>query len=173
MTLAERIQVGERLAVRPHTTLRAVHTPGHASNHLCWLLEQEKTLFTGDQVMQGSTVIINPPDGDMAAYLVSLNGLLDLDLDWFAPGHGFLVADPHALVKALIAHRLAREAAVLAALRTHGPCAVEALVPHVYADVPRQRHGAAARSLLAHLLKLAGDGQALQQDATWSAAGRA
>jgi glyoxylase-like metal-dependent hydrolase (beta-lactamase superfamily II)/8-oxo-dGTP pyrophosphatase MutT (NUDIX family) len=162
---------GETLRLGGQTELQALPTPGHASNHLCWLLPQEKTLFTGDQVMQGSTVVINPPDGDMAAYLRSLAGLLDLDLDWFAPGHGFLVADPHALVKALIAHRRSREATVLAALQAHGPCSVEALVPHVYADVPAQRHGVAARSLLAHLIKLADDGRAMQWRETWSAAG--
>jgi glyoxylase-like metal-dependent hydrolase (beta-lactamase superfamily II)/8-oxo-dGTP pyrophosphatase MutT (NUDIX family) len=161
---------GDVLVLGPDTRLRAVHTPGHASNHLCWLLEEEKTLFTGDQVMQGSTVVINPPDGDMAAYLRSLNSLLDLDLDWFAPGHGFLVARPHELVRALVSHRLKREARVLQALQAHGPCRVEALVPHVYADVPPQRHGVAARSLLAHLLKLAGDGVAVELQGVWSAA---
>ncbi|MDQ2927066.1 MAG: MBL fold metallo-hydrolase, partial [Pseudomonadota bacterium] len=75
---------GERIALTPTTTLAAVHTPGHASNHLCYLLEEEKTLFTGDHVMQQSTVVINPPDGDMRAYVASLRSLLDLDLDWLA-----------------------------------------------------------------------------------------
>ena len=101
----------------PGVTLRVLHTPGHASNHLCYLLEEEKTLFTGDHVMQGSTVVINPPDGDMAAYLRALQALLDEDLDWLAPGHGFLVDQPHAVLRALIAHRLRREARVRDALR--------------------------------------------------------
>jgi glyoxylase-like metal-dependent hydrolase (beta-lactamase superfamily II) len=83
------------------SALRVIHTPGHASNHLCYLLEAEKTLFTGDHVMQGSTVVINPPDGDMALYLQALQALLDEDLDWLAPGHGFLVAQPHAVLRAL------------------------------------------------------------------------
>ncbi len=148
---------GERLVLGAGTTLRAIHTPGHASNHLCWLLEQERLLFTGDQVMQGSTVVINPPDGDMGAYLRSLHGLLALELNWFAPGHGFLVREPHALLRALIVHRLAREAKVVEALQALGPAPVEALVPRVYADVSPERHAVAARSLLAHLLKLRDD----------------
>ena len=99
------------------TTLRVIHTPGHASNHLCYLLEEEKTLFTGDHVMQASTVVINPPDGDMAAYIGSLRGLLDVDLEWLAPGHGFLMAEPRRAIEWIVAHRLRREAKVVAALR--------------------------------------------------------
>jgi glyoxylase-like metal-dependent hydrolase (beta-lactamase superfamily II) len=151
-------------------TLRVIHTPGHASNHLCYLLEEEKTLFTGDHVMQGSTVVINPPDGDMAAYLRTLQGLLAEDLEWFAPGHGFLVADPHGVLRALIAHRLWREAKVAAALqRAAAPATAKALVPVVYDDVPGALHGMAERSLLAHLIKLEADGGAARSeaDALW------
>ncbi|WP_141290992.1 MBL fold metallo-hydrolase, partial [Ideonella azotifigens] len=153
-------------------TLRAVPTPGHASNHVCWLLEEERLLFTGDHVMQGSTVVINPPDGDMAAYCAALESLLALDLDWFAPGHGFLIAEPQAEVRRLLAHRQAREDKVLAALRAQAaPVTVQALVPEVYGDVPASRHGIAARSLSANLLKLAAQGQAKMDDeARWEAA---
>jgi glyoxylase-like metal-dependent hydrolase (beta-lactamase superfamily II)/8-oxo-dGTP pyrophosphatase MutT (NUDIX family) len=164
-------QHGERLPLGPGCTLRAVATPGHASNHICWLLEEERLLFTGDHVMQGSTVVINPPDGDMSAYFASLEALLALDLDWFAPGHGFLMAEPAAEVQRLLAHRRAREAKVLAALAAQpGPVAVEALVPAVYGDVPTARHGIAARSLTAHLLKLAAEGRAhwLAESGAWS-----
>ncbi|MBL8362331.1 MAG: MBL fold metallo-hydrolase [Rubrivivax sp.] len=161
---------GERLAIGPATTLTVVHTPGHASNHLCYLLEEERTLFTGDHVMQGSTVVINPPDGDMSAYLRALEGLLRLEIDWFAPGHGWLVAQPHDVVRALVAHRLGREAKVADALRRLGPATVEALVPDVYAEVPKALHPMAQRSLLAHLLKLRDDGAAaLDADSRWSA----
>src|SRR5712671_2364861 len=97
-------------------TLRAIHTPGHASNHLCYLLEDTRMLFTGDHVMQGSTVVINPPDGDMRAYLASLEHLLEEDLAIIAPGHGYLIGAPHKEIRRLIAHRLAREAKVQAAL---------------------------------------------------------
>ncbi|MEO7243703.1 MAG: MBL fold metallo-hydrolase, partial [Rubrivivax sp.] len=162
---------GDRLVLGPATTLRAIHTPGHASNHLCWLLEQERLLFTGDQVMQGSTVVINPPDGDMAAYLRALESLLDEDLEWFAPGHGFLIATPHAVLRALIAHRLRREAKVLAALASHGPGDLAALVRVVYDEVPAALHPVAQRSLLAHLLKLRHDGRAVERDeGVWAAA---
>ena len=159
---------GELLPLGPATTLRVLHTPGHASNHLCYLLEEEKTLFTGDHVMQGSTVVINPPDGNMGDYLRALDALLREDLEWFAPGHGFLVARPHDVVKALIAHRLRRESLVHEALRSHGPGSAAALVPAVYVDVPAVRHAIAERSLLAHLLKLRDDGRAREVDGVWS-----
>jgi glyoxylase-like metal-dependent hydrolase (beta-lactamase superfamily II)/8-oxo-dGTP pyrophosphatase MutT (NUDIX family) len=162
-------QHGDRIAVGRGATLRVIHTPGHASNHLCYLLEEEKLLFTGDQVMQGSTVVINPPDGDMAAYLLSLQQLLDEDLQWLAPGHGFLVAAPHDVVRGLIAHRLKREAKVLSSLRAAGPSRVEALLPQVYDDVPTALHPVAQRSLLAHLLKLQAEGQARCENEAWSA----
>jgi glyoxylase-like metal-dependent hydrolase (beta-lactamase superfamily II)/8-oxo-dGTP pyrophosphatase MutT (NUDIX family) len=157
----------ERLAVGAGCTLRVVHTPGHASNHLCFFLEEEETLFTGDHVMQGSTVVINPPDGDMAAYLKALHGLLDEPLQWLAPGHGFLVAQPHAVLRALIAHRGRREAKVLAVLQAHGPAPLVALLPHVYDDVSPSLHAMASRSLWAHLLKLQGDGQAQLHGLVW------
>jgi glyoxylase-like metal-dependent hydrolase (beta-lactamase superfamily II) len=153
---------GTRIEV-PGATLRALHTPGHASNHVCWLLEETRMLFTGDHVMQGSTVIINPPDGDMQAYLRSLEGLLALDLAIIAPGHGYLIGEPHAEVRRLIAHRLRREAKVVAALRAAGEATVDALVRAVYDDVDARLHGAASRSLTAHLHKLVADGRAAQR----------
>jgi glyoxylase-like metal-dependent hydrolase (beta-lactamase superfamily II)/8-oxo-dGTP pyrophosphatase MutT (NUDIX family) len=168
---ARELQLGERLVLGPATTLRVLHTPGHASNHLCYLLEEEKTLFTGDHVMQGSTVVINPPDGDMAAYLNALRGLLEIELDWLAPGHGFLVARPHEVLRALIAHRLAREAKVADALRSRQSATLDDLLPAVYADVPSAIHPVARRSLLAHLLKLQADGQADCDGEVWVAVG--
>ncbi|MFM2329603.1 MAG: hypothetical protein RLZZ494_1706, partial [Pseudomonadota bacterium] len=147
--------------------LRALHTPGHASNHVCWLWEEDGLLFTGDHIMQSSTVIINPPDGDMGQYFTSLERLLDEPLTGLAPGHGFLMAHPHSEVRRILAHRLQREARVLAAITAHGRATVEALVPDVYGDVPPARHGLAARSLTAHLLKLAAQGQAYFDGDTW------
>ena len=161
---------GEHLVLGPATTLQVVHTPGHASNHLCYFLPEERTLFTGDHVMQGSTVVINPPDGDMAAYLRALEGLYALDLEWLAPGHGFLVARPHEVVRALIRHRLGREDKVVAALSALGPAPVETLVGRVYEDVPATLHPVARRSLLAHLLKLEGEGRARCEAQRWSVA---
>ena len=140
--------------------LRAIHTPGHASNHLCYLLEKTKMLFTGDHVMQGSTVVINPPDGEMRAYLASLEQLLAEDLAILAPGHGYLIGAPHGEVKRLIAHRLAREQKVLASLKKLRSAGVEDLLPLVYDDVSPKLHPVAARSLAAHLEKLVAEGRA-------------
>jgi glyoxylase-like metal-dependent hydrolase (beta-lactamase superfamily II)/8-oxo-dGTP pyrophosphatase MutT (NUDIX family) len=162
---------GEVFELGPDASLLAVHTPGHASNHLCYVLRQEKLLFTGDHVMQGSTVVINPPDGDMTAYFAALRGLLDLDLEWFAPGHGFLVARPHDVIRALIAHRQRREDKVVAALLAHGPAPLERLVGAVYDDTAPQLHALAQRSLLAHLLKLQAEGRAELAGTRWRSIG--
>jgi glyoxylase-like metal-dependent hydrolase (beta-lactamase superfamily II) len=115
-------------------------------------------LFTGDHVMQGSTVVINPPDGEMRAYLASLERLLAEDIAIIAPGHGFLIGAPHKELRRLIAHRMAREAKVVSNLKKHGPASVEDLLPLVYDDVPARIHRVAARSLTAHLEKLVADG---------------
>jgi glyoxylase-like metal-dependent hydrolase (beta-lactamase superfamily II)/8-oxo-dGTP pyrophosphatase MutT (NUDIX family) len=147
----QRIDLGE-------ISLRAIHTPGHASNHLCYLLEQTKMLFTGDHVMQGSTVVINPPDGDMRMYLQSLERLLGEDIAIIAPGHGYLIGAPHREVKRLIAHRLNRERKVLAALERLEHPSLEEMLPLVYDDVPERIHRVAARSLTAHLDKLVAEG---------------
>jgi glyoxylase-like metal-dependent hydrolase (beta-lactamase superfamily II) len=147
--------------------LRAVHTPGHASNHLCYLLEQEKLLFTGDHVMQGSTVVIAPPDGDMIAYLKSLHALLALDIARIAPGHGHPIDEPHAEARRLIAHRLMREQKVIAAFGVTNPATLDELLPIVYADTPQRLHPVARRSLHAHLIKLAGEGRAVESNERW------
>ena len=120
--------------------------------------------------MQASTVVINPPDGDMAAYLDSLRSLAALDLDWLAPGHGFLMAEPRAAMEAIVAHRLKREAKVVAALARARAGAGRALLGTVYADVPAHLHAMAMRSLTAHLLKLRDDGARSECEA--AAAGR-
>lgn len=151
------VEHGQRIAL-DGATLRAIRTPGHASNHVCYFLEETKMLFTGDHVMQGSTVVINPPDGDMRAYLGSLQALLAEDIAIIAPGHGYLIGAPHREVRRLIAHRLAREAKVKAALAQSGPAPIEALLPLVYDDVPERMHRWALRSLAAHLDKLVADG---------------
>jgi glyoxylase-like metal-dependent hydrolase (beta-lactamase superfamily II) len=148
-------------------TLRAVHTPGHASNHLCYLLEREKLLFTGDHVMQGSTVVINPPDGDMVAYFDSLEALLALDIAHIAPGHGHPIEKPHDEVRRLIAHRLKREQKVIDAFAVNDPATLDELLPIVYSDTPQRLHPVASRSLHAHLLKLERDGRVCRQGERW------
>ncbi|HMO46433.1 MAG TPA: MBL fold metallo-hydrolase [Rubrivivax sp.] len=153
---------GEVFALPGQSTLRVIHTPGHAGNHLCYLLDEERMLFTGDHVMQGSTVVINPPDGDMSAYLKSLRELMALDIDWLAPGHGFLMPRPRQAMQQIVAHRLEREAKVLQAFGSREPYSTEQLLAAVYDDVPPQIHPVARRSLLAHLLKLRDDGRIVQ-----------
>lgn len=153
--------------VTPVGTLKILHTPGHASNHLCCLLESQQLLFSGDQVMQGSTVVINPPDGDMAAYLASLYRLGEESFDTIAPGHGFLIGEVHTAIDFLISHRLSREHKVSRALACHGPVSLETLTCLAYDDVPEARLGLASRSALAHLLKLEQEGRAKQQAGEW------
>jgi glyoxylase-like metal-dependent hydrolase (beta-lactamase superfamily II) len=154
--------------------LTALHTPGHASNHLCYLLNEERTLFSGDHIMQGSTVVVAPPDGDMSAYLASLERLKRLRprLRSIAPGHGHVIDDPIGVIDDYISHRLERERQVIDALRARGSADIPQLVADVYTDVPVEMHGWARYSLWAHLRKLAGDGLARGDglDDTWSAA---
>ena len=147
--------------------LRAVHTPGHASNHLCYALEGERWLFTGDHVMQGSTVVISPPDGDMTVYLKSLERLLSLDLAAFAPGHGHVIEKPHDEVRRLIVHRLKRERKVIDAFGKKNPATLDDLLPFVYDDVPQRVHSVARRSLHAHVLKLRDEGRVVEEGDNW------
>jgi glyoxylase-like metal-dependent hydrolase (beta-lactamase superfamily II) len=150
-------------------SLRAVHTPGHASNHLCYFFETKGLLFTGDHVMQGSTVVISPPDGDMQAYLKSLERLLTLDLSAFAPGHGRVIEAPHDEVRRLIAHRLKREQKVLDAFSKKNSATLDELLPLVYDDVAEKLHRVARRSLHAHLIKLARESRVREEAGVWQA----
>jgi glyoxylase-like metal-dependent hydrolase (beta-lactamase superfamily II) len=149
-------------------TFRAVHTPGHVCNHLCYLLEEQKLLFTGDHVMQGSTVVITPPNGDMQHYFDSLDKLLKLDLAALAPGHGHVIRTPHEEVRRLVAHRLKREQKVVDALARKSPGTLDELVVLAYDDVSERLHPVARRSLHAHLIKLAADGRARESGERWS-----
>ena len=160
-------------------TLQAIHTPGHASNHLCFLLERDRLLFSGDHVMDGSTVVITPPDGDMGAYLASIERLQAWQpkLKAIAPAHGHLIGDPAAKLDDYLTHRLAREVQVLEALRAAGATGADtaALVASIYTDVPEILHPVARFSVWAHLRKLAAEGEATagdvdDPDTTWSAA---
>jgi glyoxylase-like metal-dependent hydrolase (beta-lactamase superfamily II) len=149
-------------------TLRALHTPGHASNHLCYMLEGERLLFTGDHVMQGSTVVISPPDGDMQAYLASLEKLLWVDIAAIAPGHGHVIETPQDEVRKLIAHRFKREGKVAAALAQRKPASLDDLVSIAYDDVPDRLYPVAKRSLHAHLIKLEREGRAIETAVGWA-----
>lgn len=137
--------------------LTAVHTPGHASNHLCFLLEEERMLFSGDHVMEGSTVVIRPPDGDMAAYLDSLRRIRTLRLRSIAPGHGHLIGEPNRVIDWYIEHRLEREAQVLACVRREKRTRIARIVDELYVDLVPELVPMARRSVHAHLLKLAAE----------------
>jgi glyoxylase-like metal-dependent hydrolase (beta-lactamase superfamily II) len=144
--------------------LRAIHTPGHASNHVCLMLEESGLLFTGDHLMSGSTVIIIPPDGSMRLYLESLRRLRGLPVRSLAPGHGGLMPGATAEIDRVIGHRLAREARLVRALETRGAATLDEVLAEVYADVPRSMHAYARYSLLAHAVKLAEEGRVRVED---------
>ena len=139
-------------------TLEVIHTPGHASNHLCFLIKELNCLITGDHIMDGSTVVIGPPDGNMADYLESLNKLFKYKIDCLAPGHGNFMYEPKKVIESIIRHRLSREAKVLRRLEDVGDIDLESLTAIVYDDVPEQLHPIAKFSLEAHLLKLLNEG---------------
>ena len=142
-------------------TLRAISTPGHVDNHVCYLLEEEGVVFAGDHIMNGSTVVIVPPGGNMADYIASLRRLLDYDVKVVAPGHGELISDCRGEVEKLVRHRLMREAKVASALDSV-PQSLDGLVVTVYDDVDPVMHEWAKLSLLAHLIKLEGEGRTLK-----------
>ncbi|MDA7582132.1 MBL fold metallo-hydrolase [Luminiphilus sp.] len=149
-------------------SIRAIHTPGHVDNHYCFLLEEEGMVFAGDHIMNGSTVVIVPPGGNMKAYIDSLRRLLDYDVRAIAPGHGEVIPGCRDEVEKLVRHRLMREAKVVANLKRSGPVALETLVVSVYDDVPEAMHRWAQLSLLAHLLKLEVEGLASHGAGLWS-----
>jgi glyoxylase-like metal-dependent hydrolase (beta-lactamase superfamily II) len=150
--------------------LEAVHTPGHASNHLCYRHAGTNWLVTGDQVIDGSTVVINQPDGDMKDYMESLQRLRSMNFDALLPGHGDRIDDASRAIDRIIEHRLLRESKVLAAVRRHPGLTPHELVPYVYQDVSAHLFRLAERSLLAHLLKLEKDGRATRSGDRWRAA---
>ncbi len=150
--------------------LEVIHTPGHASNHLCYLDNESGWLFTGDHVINGSTVVIDPPDGDMSDYLSSLERLMDRVLTVIAPGHGDPIESPYEAIDWIIKHRKEREGKVIAAVEANPNLTLAELVPHAYDDVHERIYEWAERSLLAHLLKLESDNRAVQHDDSWSLA---
>ena len=151
------------------TPLRAIHTPGHASNHVCFLLEESLLLFSGDHVLDGVTPVILPPDGDMAAYIDSLQRLKAYGPRAIAPGHGRVLADPIGSIDHVIAHRAKREAKVLTVLNAMGRGTLDELLPQVYSDVKPALLRIARLSLEAHLIKLVREGRAGRAGDSWLA----
>lgn len=152
-------------------TLRAVATPGHTANHLCFALPEAEALFSGDHVMAWSTTIVAPPDGSMAAYMASLEQLRGRAERIYWPGHGGPVRDPQRFLRALVGHRRAREAGILRRL-AEGDRLIGEIVPRIYEGLPPALHGAAALSTFAHLEDLVARGLARTPDETPSLTGR-
>ena len=167
--------LGDRDAIEAtEFVLRALHTPGHASNHLCFLLEQERMLFSGDHIMEGSTVVIRPPDGHMATYLEQLERLKALRprLRSIAPGHGHLIEQPVAKIDEYLAHRTEREQQILAAVQAAGTTTVADLVAAIYPDLVEELVPMAEGTVWAHLQALSDAGTVVGRapDRPWSAA---
>lgn len=131
-------------------TLSAVYTPGHMSNHHCLALEQENVLFSGDHVMGWNTTIVSPPDGNMAEYLASLRRCIDRDDALYLPGHGPEIRNPNPFVRAYLTHRMMREGEIMRCLND-GATTIAQMVKRMYAHLPEKMHGAAARSVFAHM----------------------
>ncbi len=168
-TLNQPLEDGDRLDLDEYS-IEVVHTPGHVANHLCFLLKGCHWLFAGDMVMDGSTVVIAPPDGHMGEYLNSLHRLVDMPIEAIAPAHGRIMDSPASYLQSLIEHRLRREQKVIDSLVNVGAATIDELLPSVYDDVPVVLHSVAAMSLEAHLIKLADDQRVNRSDdrVSWS-----
>ena len=153
-------------------TIEAVTTPGHTSNHICYALIETAALFTGDHVMKWSTSVVSPPDGDMAAYMASLQKLYDREDRIYYPAHGPAIEKPRQLVRGMIGHRRQREAQILRLLDTK-PHIVPDMVAAMYKDLDPRLKGAAGRSVLAHLIDLENKGRVSVDHDLWRATARA
>jgi ribonuclease/clavin/mitogillin len=148
-------------------TLRAIHTPGHSPDHLCYYLEEEHALFTGDVVLGAGTTVIPDDTGDLSQYMDSLHRLLELELETIYPAHGPVIHNPEEKIREYIAHRELREQQILESLG-HGPLEVMAIVKRIYVDVPQYLHPAAAGSVRSHLKKLGKEGRVAEHENRWS-----
>jgi glyoxylase-like metal-dependent hydrolase (beta-lactamase superfamily II) len=157
---------GETLSCEDFS-VELIHTPGHVSNHICYLLNDERLLFTGDHILQGTTSVILPPDGDMADYMASLHALRARQLDYLAPGHGEIMDDPVAAIDDLIAHRNRREEKIMVAMASLGVCDIEALTLAVYDDVAPHLLPWARLTLEAHLIKLGRESKVQESPQGW------
>ena len=153
--------------------MTAVHTPGHASDHLCYALlakDGRKVLFSADHVMSWSTSVVSPPGGNMADYFASLRRLLARDDEVFLPGHGPQLPDPRGLVREMLHHREQREQAIHAKLEKDGVANTFTLMDTIYSQVHPRLRRAAERNVLAHLMKLESEGRVVRDGEMWRAA---
>ena len=161
-----RLEAGDDLSFKPDVeircgdvikgdgwTIEAIHTPGHTSNHMCFGLREENTLFSGDHIMGWSTSVVSPPDGHMGDYLNSLERIKARKFDRIWPTHGPCIDEVDDFVQAYIDHRHKREAQILAALNT-GLTSIMPIVEHIYVDVDKRLYPAAAHSVLSHLIHM-------------------
>ena len=149
-------------------TLTAVHTPGHTSNHLCFALEESGALFTGDHVMGWSTSVVVPPDGDMTAYMASLDKLYAREDRVYYPAHGPQIDKPRQLVRGMIGHRRQRENQIVRLLTEQGPRTAAGFVPLMYKGLDPRLNGAAEMSVTAHLIDLERRGMVTRSGETWT-----
>jgi glyoxylase-like metal-dependent hydrolase (beta-lactamase superfamily II) len=162
----DRILADGEAVTGPGWTLTALATPGHTSNHLCFALEEEKALFTGDHVMGWSTSVVSPPDGDMADYMRSLALLMERDDRVYYAAHGQPIENPQRLVRGMMGHRKQREGQILR-LVEKGVGAIPDMVPHMYKGIDQRPWPAAGRSVLAHLIDLRDRGVVAETEAGW------
>ena len=146
------IEDGQRFETEG-ASLRAIHSPGHAEDHMCFYLEEERALFTGDVVLGAGTTVIPLDGGDMGVYIDTLHRLLELDPDRIYPGHGPVIPDAKAKLREYIDHRLQREREIVEAMRA-GVHSVREMVERIYVDTPKALFAAAGQSVRSHLLKL-------------------
>ena len=161
------LEDGEGMA-GPGWTLTAVHTPGHTSNHLCFALEESGALFTGDHVMGWSTSVIVPPDGDMSAYMASLDKLYARADRVYYPAHGPQIDNPRQLVRGMIGHRRQRENQIVRILSQDGPLTAGEFVPKMYKGLDPRLTGAAEMSVTAHLIDLERRGMIARSGEVWT-----
>ncbi len=165
----DRVLADGEAVTGPGWTLQALATPGHTSNHLCFALPESGALFSGDHVMGWSTTVVSPPDGDMAAYMASLDKLLARDDRIYYPAHGDPIPDPQRFVRAIAGHRRQRERQILDLLEQEAQ-PIPAMVKAMYRGIDPRLHGAAGRSVLAHLIDLEARDRVWRDGDSWAIA---
>ena len=150
-------------------SVKAIQTPGHVANHICYLIESDKFLITGDHLMEGTTVVIIPPSGSMKDYMDSLQKLMDYNFKYIGPGHGVVINKPKQEIERVYRHRVKREKKILKIVTETKPSSLEELTKKAYGDVNENLHFWASKSLLAHLIKLESEKLVVQNKGKWSA----